>query len=567
MIKAQPVELILAELRRRKLGTWGRKDQLVSRLYGALGAEGRALSKEESAVADAELGLGDIGTVGLGAGGDSGWDSGSDADAAAVAAGELASSGALAENPLLALQSSPAGRFLTELNQERLISNFSSLQLYFLWGATARNGIKLTTTCLARTAKSVWLFDCGEDAQRHLVKIESISWGKLERIFISSLAADNIAGLPGMLCTISAAREKGHEAADIPLHVYGPPGLADYINAMLSVSRTYLEMPVIIHEFSTGPVPDDQLDQLVQVNPRARLYVTRLPPDQLNPEGYYDGEMRPLLSRHTKKRSNSGIDERAGTLPLVLPSPGDPSRTGLSVAELTWTLKMDHEWLVRVFPLRNKQPAFGYLMQEAERAGRLYAKRAKQLGLELNEDCYRLKMGQPVQTSDGRWVQPSQCVGPARRGRRVAFVGSCLDASGFAKAAAAADAAASSSSSSGGDSSSGDSSNARSSPPVVDILVHCMSPPPGAPPGSPRTAVAAAAGAAAAAINAKELVLWQRQAAFAETPEGQDEAFPAEVIEAARAAMGSEHVSLGGCYWCYNPERDPEPAEWPEEWG
>ena len=50
-------------------------------------------------------------------------------------------------------------------------------------------------------------------------------------------------------------------------------------------------------------------------------------------------------------------------------------------------------------------------------------------------------------------------------------------------------------------------------------------------------------------MNAKELVLWQRQAAFAETPDGRDEAFPAQAIEAARAAMGSEHVSLGGCYW------------------
>ena len=76
-----------------------------------------------------------------------------------------------------------------------------------------------------------------------------------------------------------------------------------------------------------------------------------------------------------------------------------------------------------------------------------------------------------------------------------------------------------------------------------------MSPPAGAAPGTPSTAAAAAAGAAAAAMNAKELVLWQRQAAFAETPDGRDEAFPAQAIEAARAAMGSEHVSLGGCYW------------------
>ncbi len=230
---ASQVEVIVSELRRRKVATWGRKDQLASRepaphapcrrasrtikrsscvvcmvcaaelcaacrglppacppwrgfqvtvgnrafsppfclhpgLYGALKAEGRALSKEESAIADAELGLDDIGTVGLGSSSDSDWEGGSEADAAAVAAGELASSKMLAENPLLALQSSLAGRFLTELNQERLISNFSSLQLYFLWGATAPNGIKLSTTCLARTAKGVWLFECGEDAQRHL---------------------------------------------------------------------------------------------------------------------------------------------------------------------------------------------------------------------------------------------------------------------------------------------------------------------------------------------------------------------------------------------------------------
>lgn len=46
---------------------------------------------------------------------------------------------------------------------------------------------------------------------------------------MSGLAADNIQGLPGMLCTISASREKGHEAADMPLHVYGPAGVADYI--------------------------------------------------------------------------------------------------------------------------------------------------------------------------------------------------------------------------------------------------------------------------------------------------------------------------------------------------
>ena len=77
-----------------------------------------------------------------------------------------------------------------------------------------------------------------------------------------------------------------------------------------------------------------------------------------------------MLSRHTRRKMNTGIDERAGTLPLALPGPGDPARSGLTVAELTWTLKLDHEWLVRVAPLRAKQPSFGFLLQEADRSVR-----------------------------------------------------------------------------------------------------------------------------------------------------------------------------------------------------
>ena len=33
----------------------------------------------------------------------------------------------------------------------------------------------------------------------------------------------------GMLCTLSWAREKGFENSDVPIHVYGPEGLAEYI--------------------------------------------------------------------------------------------------------------------------------------------------------------------------------------------------------------------------------------------------------------------------------------------------------------------------------------------------
>lgn len=565
MVKVQPTEVLVDELRFRGLPTWGRKDQLASRLYTALGLEGRALSSEESAVADAELGLYNVlsgaSSNPEGSGSGSGEDGDSDSEAS-VLSGEVASSQELEANPLLALQSSPTGRFLTDAIQERIMSNAGNLQTFFLYGEAAPNGIKQPTSCVVRTTKGLWLFECGEDTQRHLSIRRTVAWGKLERIFISSLSPDNILGLPGMLCTISASRERGHEAADIPLHVYGPPGLADYINTMLTVSRTYLEMPVIIHEMIPGPVPAEQLNEPVQINPRSRLYVMRVPPDQLNPEGYCDAELRTLLSRHTRKKSNPGIDTRAGSLPLPLPPPGDPTRTGrLHVSDFTWTFTMDHEWVVQAAPLRNKLPTFGYLLQEADRAGKLYVKRAAALGVEPGEDFSKLKQGQSVPTADGsRIVQPSEVVGPARRGRRVAIISSCWDSSLFAQATAKFRAATRQASQNYyGSKPVGGSEEAWA---VCDLVIHSMSYPAGMPDPAPARSAAAMAGATAAALCSKEVVLWQQQADFMHSEEGADWSFPEQVVQQAREALGSESVSLAGCYYCYLPERDEMLAPW-----
>ena len=32
-----------------------------------------------------------------------------------------------------------------------------------------------------------------------------------------------------MICTCSTAREMGLNTSDLPMHIYGPPGLAEYI--------------------------------------------------------------------------------------------------------------------------------------------------------------------------------------------------------------------------------------------------------------------------------------------------------------------------------------------------
>jgi hypothetical protein len=61
---------------------------------------------------------------------------------------------------------------------------------------------------------------------------------QVHRIFVTCLSADCVTGLPGLLCTVSASREAGHEMADIPVHLYGPPGLTDYISTVLKASHS-----------------------------------------------------------------------------------------------------------------------------------------------------------------------------------------------------------------------------------------------------------------------------------------------------------------------------------------
>lgn len=52
---------------------------------------------------------------------------------------------------------------------------------------------------------------------------------------ISRQAPDALLGLPGLLCIVGASREKGHETADIPVHVFGPEGTTEFVSTMFEV--------------------------------------------------------------------------------------------------------------------------------------------------------------------------------------------------------------------------------------------------------------------------------------------------------------------------------------------
>ncbi|MFN2628330.1 MAG: ribonuclease Z [Gaiellaceae bacterium] len=81
---------------------------------------------------------------------------------------------------------------------------------------------------LVRRGGERLLFDCAEGTQRQLLR-SSVGLVELREVFLTHYHADHFLGLPGMLKTFSL---RGRE---LPLTVYGPPGLRDLFGALRRV--------------------------------------------------------------------------------------------------------------------------------------------------------------------------------------------------------------------------------------------------------------------------------------------------------------------------------------------
>lgn len=114
----------------------------------------------------------------------------------------------------------------------------------------ARNVTSLVLDLQHPTRPGVWLFDCGEGTQQQLLRT-AFHPGKLDKIFITHLHGDHLFGLPGLLCSRSMA---GNAA---PLTLYGPAGLAEFVETALRLSGSWTDYPLEIIEIREGVVLDD----------------------------------------------------------------------------------------------------------------------------------------------------------------------------------------------------------------------------------------------------------------------------------------------------------------------
>ena len=78
-----------------------------------------------------------------------------------------------------------------------------------------------------RRKGEIIFFDCGEGTQRRMVEAH-IGFRRRTKMFISHLHGDHVLGLPGLIQTMTLLQR------DRPLHIYGPEGLADFIQAFSS---------------------------------------------------------------------------------------------------------------------------------------------------------------------------------------------------------------------------------------------------------------------------------------------------------------------------------------------
>jgi len=93
-----------------------------------------------------------------------------------------------------------------------------------------------------------FLFDCGEGTQRQM-RIAGINFMRIDNVFITHLHADHFMGLAGMIQSMDFLERKR------PLEIYGPPGLKEILDHMLSMGTfrpDFLEIQA--HEIDEGVI-------------------------------------------------------------------------------------------------------------------------------------------------------------------------------------------------------------------------------------------------------------------------------------------------------------------------
>lgn len=134
------------------------------------------------------------------------------------------------------------------------------MRMTFLGTAAGRPTKERNVTSIAMDlpspANQFWLFDVGEGTQHQLLKF-GFKLNRLAKIFITHLHGDHIYGLPGLLGS------RGFFEGNVPLTIYGPKGIADYLKAVFALTDARPQYELHIVEVEAGCVFDESTFKVI----------------------------------------------------------------------------------------------------------------------------------------------------------------------------------------------------------------------------------------------------------------------------------------------------------------
>lgn len=118
-------------------------------------------------------------------------------------------------------------------------------------GGSVPSKFRNLSSVLLRRGPELLLFDCGEGTQRQFLQAKAGTNRKM-RVFISHLHGDHVFGLPGLLHSLSFMGRTRE------LEIFGPRGIAQFINSVNRVVKLHSQFPLRVREVSAGRVVKDR---------------------------------------------------------------------------------------------------------------------------------------------------------------------------------------------------------------------------------------------------------------------------------------------------------------------
>jgi len=185
----------------------------------------------------------------------------------------------------------------------------------------------------------VLLVDCGEGTRRQLSRA-GISLRRIRCICITHMHGDHCFGVPALLQTLSYIWAGEPESDRRPVHIYGPPGIFEWVEASVQMTGIKLSMRVLVVELHKSKA---HAMEPAAVDAGRMLWLAKASPSQ---------QSIALANRLSHEEGN-GEDPAAERL-----------RKAGVVNGLAWSIPVGGRFRILASQLLHRVPCVGYCIQE-----------------------------------------------------------------------------------------------------------------------------------------------------------------------------------------------------------